>query len=42
MPRDVYQSPFSTRYSSREMQHLFSEEHKFRTRPRALPSPTGR
>ena len=31
MPRDSYQSPFSTRYSSKEMQHLFSEEHKFRT-----------
>ena len=27
----AYQSPFSARYSSREMQHLFSEEHKFRT-----------
>lgn len=31
MPRDSYQSPFSTRYASKEMQHLFSEEHKFRT-----------
>ncbi len=26
-----YISPFSTRYSSEEMQHLFSEEKKFRT-----------
>src|SRR5699024_7539415 len=31
MPRDVYESPFSTRYSSREIQHQFSEEHKLRT-----------
>ena len=29
--RDKYVSPFSTRYASREMQHLFSEEKKFRT-----------
>ena len=26
-----YVSPLSTRYASREMQYLFSEEHKFRT-----------
>ena len=29
--RDRYISPFSTRYSSLEMQYLFSEEKKFRT-----------
>ncbi len=28
---DCYQSPFSTRYASKEMQFLFSEDHKFRT-----------
>lgn len=28
---DIYISPFSTRYASREMQFLFSENHKFRT-----------
>ena len=31
MPHDQYISPFSTRYASREMQFLFSEDHKFRT-----------
>ena len=31
MSHDNYQSPFSARYSSAEMQYLFSEEHKFRT-----------
>ena len=31
MPSDSYVSPFSTRYASREMQFLFSEDHKFRT-----------
>ncbi len=31
MSHDSYQSPFCTRYASREMQYLFSEEHKFRT-----------
>ena len=29
--RDGYTSPLSTRYASREMQHLFSDNHKFRT-----------
>jgi adenylosuccinate lyase len=29
--RDQYISPFSTRYASREMQYLFSEEKKFKT-----------
>ncbi len=29
--RTGYVSPLSTRYASREMQYLFSEEHKFRT-----------
>ena len=29
--RTGYISPLSTRYASREMQYLFSEEHKFRT-----------
>ncbi|MBE6689238.1 MAG: adenylosuccinate lyase [Ruminococcaceae bacterium] len=28
---DNYQSPFSTRYSSKEMQYLFSQDFKFRT-----------
>ena len=31
MRHDCYQSPFSTRYASKEMQFLFSEDHKFRT-----------
>ena len=31
MASDSYVSPFSTRYASREMQFLFSEDHKFRT-----------
>ena len=31
MQHDCYQSPFSTRYASKEMQELFSEDHKFRT-----------
>lgn len=29
--KDSYISPFSTRYASREMQHIFSENFKFRT-----------
>ncbi len=29
--KDSYISPFSTRYASAEMQHLFSENYKFRT-----------
>lgn len=29
--RDTYISPFSTRYASSEMQHIFSENFKFRT-----------
>lgn len=28
---DNYQSPFSTRYSSKEMQYIFSQDFKFRT-----------
>ena len=28
---DVYETPFSSRYASREMQFLFSSDHKFRT-----------
>ena len=31
MGYDTYQSPFSTRYASKEMQRLFSEQHKFET-----------
>lgn len=31
MSHDTYISPLSTRYASREMQHIFSEEFKFRT-----------
>ena len=31
MSTDSYVSPFSTRYASRQMQFLFSEDHKFRT-----------
>ena len=29
--RDSYVSPLSTRYASAEMQHVFSENFKFRT-----------
>ena len=29
--RDIYESPFSTRYASPEMQYLFSQNMKFRT-----------
>ncbi len=29
--KDIYISPLSTRYASREMQHIFSESFKFRT-----------
>ena len=29
--KDTYLSPFSTRYASEEMQHIFSENFKFRT-----------
>ena len=29
--KDRYISPFSTRYASEEMQHIFSENFKFRT-----------
>ena len=29
--KDNYISPFSTRYASKEMQHIFSENFKFRT-----------
>jgi adenylosuccinate lyase len=31
MSRDSYESPFCTRYASREMQYLFSPDKKFRT-----------
>ena len=29
MPHDSYISPFSTRYASKEMQFIFSEDNKF-------------
>ena len=29
--KDIYISPFSTRYASKEMQAVFSENFKFRT-----------
>ena len=31
MSTDRYQSPLSERYASREMQYIFSPDHKFRT-----------
>jgi len=31
MPKDTYESPLNSRYASREMQHLFSPDFKFRT-----------
>lgn len=31
MPHDVYISPFQTRYASKDMQYIFSEDNKFRT-----------
>ena len=31
MAHDRYISPFSTRYSSDEMQYIFSDDNKFRT-----------
>ena len=31
MSYESYESPFCTRYSSREMQYIFSAENKFRT-----------
>ena len=31
MAKDSYISPLSTRYASRDMQYVFSEEFKFRT-----------
>lgn len=31
MQHDTYLSPFSTRYASKEMQYIFSEDNKFRT-----------
>ena len=31
MGRDVYESPFCTRYASKEMQHIFSPDMKFKT-----------
>ena len=50
----AYLSPFSTRYASKDMQFIFSEDNKFahggssgslwpkRKRRRGLPSPTSR
>ena len=29
--KEIYISPFSTRYASKEMQEVFSEQFKFRT-----------
>ncbi|MCL1936353.1 MAG: adenylosuccinate lyase [Defluviitaleaceae bacterium] len=31
MDTSIYNSPFSTRYTSREMQHIFSSDYKFKT-----------
>ena len=31
MSRDSYESPFCTRYASREMQYIFSADKKFKT-----------
>ncbi len=31
MPTNVYQSPLSERYASKEMQYIFSQDYKFRT-----------
>ena len=31
MAHDSYLSPFSTRYASKEMQYIFSEDNKFKT-----------
>ena len=31
MSRSSYESPFSTRYASREMQYIFSADNKFKT-----------
>ena len=31
MARDIYSTPLTSRYASKEMQYLFSEEKKFRT-----------
>ena len=31
MAHDSYVSPLSTRYASRDMQYIFSEDFKFRT-----------
>lgn len=31
MAHDTYTSPFQTRYASKEMQYIFSEDNKFKT-----------
>ena len=31
MAHDTYISPFQTRYASKEMQYIFSEDNKFKT-----------